>query len=333
MSSNRKITIQDVADALNVSKTTVSRAISGKGRVGDKTRNMVLKYIEENGYVPNATAKGLAQSRTYNIGLTIPEDSALVDLAFFRRCMVGVCSYAGSVDYDVIITMTSNKNTQQLSRMIDNSKVDGVIISRTLVDDAPVKLLKGKGIPFVTIGSSNDSGVVQIDNDHETACNMMTAMLIRQGFKKMALLCGDSSHVVTINRKKGFESAMHEAGIKNLEEYIYEDVTGNLLDRAVDDILEKNFDGIICMDDSICVEVLEKLKRENVSVPEDIKVASFYNSSVLEHYTPSITSLKFDAKELGTTACKTLMNIIDGKEVADRTLLGYEISMKESTKN
>ena len=86
------------------------------------------------------------------------------------------------------------------------------------------------------------------------------------------------------------------------------------------------------MDDSICVKVLDKLKRNNLEVPDDIKVASFYNSSVLERNIPSITSLSFDAKELGKTAANTLLKMISGENVPERTLLGYEVMMRESTR-
>ena len=81
----KKITISDVAEALQVSKTTVSRAISGKGRIGEATRQKVLEYIEANDYKPNVIAKGLAQQKTYNIALAIPGDCNLVDMPFFQN--------------------------------------------------------------------------------------------------------------------------------------------------------------------------------------------------------------------------------------------------------
>ena len=77
------MTIDDIARELNISKTTVSRAISGKGRIGNKTREKVLQYINENNYRPNALAKGLAQSRTFNIGFVMPGDNNIVQLSFF----------------------------------------------------------------------------------------------------------------------------------------------------------------------------------------------------------------------------------------------------------
>jgi DNA-binding LacI/PurR family transcriptional regulator len=98
---SNKITIGDVADALGISKTTVSRAISGKGRIGEDTRQRVMEYIEEHNYKPSPLAKGLAQSRTYNIGWIIPGDSTITDLPFFQRCMMGVSEMAASQGYGV----------------------------------------------------------------------------------------------------------------------------------------------------------------------------------------------------------------------------------------
>ena len=93
-----KITIADVAEALQVSKTTVSRAISGKGRIGDATRKRVLAYIEANDYKPNVIAKGLAQKKTYNIALVLPGDCNLVDMPFFQNSMQGICEEASAHD-------------------------------------------------------------------------------------------------------------------------------------------------------------------------------------------------------------------------------------------
>ena len=105
-----------------------------------------------------------------------------------------------------------------------------------------------------------------------------------------------------------------------------------LVDKAVAEALENKAECILCMDDAICSRVLKNLRERHVKIPEDVRVASFYNSTVLENNIPSITSLKFDAKELGMVACKTLLDLTEGQEVKERTLLPYEVVLKESTK-
>ncbi|MCI7791577.1 MAG: substrate-binding domain-containing protein, partial [Lachnospiraceae bacterium] len=103
-------------------------------------------------------------------------------------------------------------------------------------------------------------------------------------------------------------------------------------DKVIEDMLKEQVECIVCMDDNICLNVLNKLRRENVSIPEDMKVASFYNSRLLSNYYPPITCLDFDIKELGMTAAKMLLDLLDGKRTSKRIQLGYQVMLKNSTK-
>ncbi len=330
---NKNITIADVADALGVSKTTVSRAISGKGRIGKETRERVLAYIEKYDYKPNVIAKGLAQSKTYNICVVMPGEYDVVDLTFFQECLFGIQEIAGIMEYDILLSICKNNDISSLERIISNHKVDGVILMRTFVEDAQIEYLSTKEIPFVTIGSSNYPGVVQIDHNHKSACRELTSYILMKQLKKVALIGGDERHVVTQSRLRGFREAYQKMGLTPDESLLYLNLENNVLvDKMVEEILEKKVDCILCMDDAICSRVLKKLRMEHKEVPRDVKVASFYNSTVLENNVPSITSLKFDAKELGMVTCRTLLDLIDGLEVKQRTLLPYEVVLKESTK-
>ena len=104
----RIYTIDDIARELGVSKTTVSRAISGKGRIGQATRERVLAFIKEHDYRPNVVARGLAQRKTYNIALLMPKDYVATEFLFFKDCMNGICEVASEYNYDIIISMIEN---------------------------------------------------------------------------------------------------------------------------------------------------------------------------------------------------------------------------------
>lgn len=327
-----KITISDVAEALGISKTTVSRAISGKGRISEATRLRVMEYIEANHYRPSVVAKGLAQSKTFNIGWVIPGDTNVTDLPFFQRCMLGVSEVAASKDYDLIIAMVFENDISQLERVVRNHKVDGIILGRTLVNDRPARFLEEQDVPFVVVGSSNDVDVIQIDNDHIKACKELTSFLVMKGIRKLALIGGNSNQVVNQTRYNGFVSGLEEQNIQVNPEHIFMDAEDSItIERAVDDIMQSGMECIICMDDYICHTVMNKLHRDGIKVPEQIKVASFYNSSILESNQPAITSLQYDPKELGAVACKTLLDYIDGKEIQKKALLSYEVVLKGST--
>ena len=218
----------------------------------------------------------------------------------------------------------------QLQRVVENHKIDGLILGRTLIRDDRIKYLKQTDLPFVAIGSTEEPNVAQID--HIAACRELTSILIMKGIKKFALIGGNSNHVVNRTRREGFEQGIIGAGLMIEDMKVYMDcVDRSNVEMAVEDSMRHMVDCIVCMDDGICNWVLDKLRKEGISVPEQIKVASFYNSALLENNRPALTSLQYDPKELGKTAGETLFRMIEGEEIADRILLGYEVTLKGST--
>ena len=179
---NKKIyTIDDIARELGVSKTTVSRAISGKGRIGQATRQRVLEFIEKHDYRPNVLAKGLAQRKTYNLALLLPKDYAATEFPFFKDCMNGICEVAAENDYDIIISMIDENDLSQVHRLVSNRKVDGVIVSRATGNSMEQDYLKNNDIPFVVIGPSGDPDTVSVDNRNQEASEELTSILLMKG--------------------------------------------------------------------------------------------------------------------------------------------------------
>lgn len=333
MDGKKNITIADVALALGVSKTTVSRAISGKGRIGDQTKRRVLSYIEEHDYKPNVIAKGLAQSKTYNLCVVMPGEYDVVDLTFFQECLFGIQEIAGKMEYDILLSICRTDDISSLERIVANHKVDGVILMRTFVADRQIEFLLQKKVPFVTIGSTNYPGTVQVDHNHKSACKELTSIILMKQMKKIALIGGDETHMVTQSRLQGFREAYEIMKEPVDESLIFLSIDNHvMLDKIIQEVLKRDIDCILCMDDAVCSRVLKTLREEHVKIPDEVRVASFYNSSVLENNVPSITSLSFDAKELGMVTCRTLLDLIEDAKVKECTLLSYEVVLKESTK-
>lgn len=331
--SNKNITIADVAQALGVSKTTVSRAISGKGRIGQQTREKVMEYIKEHDYKPNVIAKSLASSKTFNLCVVMPEQYALIDLPFFQEVISGIQESASTEEYDILLCLSDQNNTTSLERIVSNRKVDGVILLRTLLKDAQIELLKKYTIPYVTVGSTNYKDVVQIDNDHKNACKELTSILLTKNIKKIALLGGSEEFIVNQNRLEGFKEGFKEKNVEIDKGLIHMNLDNqSQIEKVITMIMKKKVDCCMCMDDAIATILLRIFKEKKIAIPNDMKVASFYNSSILEDNVPSITSLNFDAKELGKVASDILLKKIEGKTVKSKTLLSYDVVLKDSTK-
>jgi DNA-binding LacI/PurR family transcriptional regulator len=322
----KKLTIADVADYLGISKTTVSRAISGKGRVSEETRQRVRQYIDQMDYKPNVIAKGLAQSKTFNIAVLLPADCNMQELPFFQNCMCGICDAAAKRDYDVLSVYTTAGGLGGLERIVTNHKVDGVVLTRTLVEDTAADYLKVRNIPVVAVGSSADTDLIQIDHDHRSACQELTMHLLKEGIRKVGMIGGNESHVVTRNRFGGFADAFRMMNLPVDMSLVYfgaEKVPE--IEQAVEELLEKKAECIVCMDDMICNHVIHKLREVDVNLLNTVKVASFYGGVSGSILAGRVETVEFDAKKLGFVTCNTLLDVIEEKQIAVKQLLPYKL--------
>lgn len=331
MASN--MTIDDIASALGVSKTTVSRAISGKGRISDKTRERVRSYIEKHNYRPNSMARGLAQSRTLNICVTLPGQYGVVDLPFFRKCIAGMVDVTEREGYDIMLSVITGSDISSLERIVEHRKADGVILTRTLTEDRAAAYLKKKGFPFVAVGASDDPDMVCVDQDNLGACRDLTGRLLGSGMKRLALIGGDGTHVITGIRKRAFLEAHREAGLEpDPDLMILGVLDSEKVDLAVRRCLDLKADCIVCMSDRLAGSILMRCSDLGIRIPEDIGIASYYGSSLLETASPGVTSVYFDETRLGAEAASLLLRMIEGEEVKGKVLEGYTIRMERSTR-
>ena len=141
MSNN--ITISDASRGTWRFKDNSKQGYIGEGQDSAATRKRVLEYIQEHDYKPNVIARGLAQSKTFNICVVMPGDYALVDLPFFQEAIMGIQEIAGMMEYDLLLCIGSGNDMAGLRRIIQNHKVDGVVLLRTMVDDPTGDILAG----------------------------------------------------------------------------------------------------------------------------------------------------------------------------------------------
>lgn len=334
METEEKVyTIEDIANELGVSKTTVSRAISGKGRISRATRERVMEFIKLHDYQPNVIARGLAQSKTFNIALVIPMEFTGNEIPFFRECLNGICEIAYANKYDILISIVEDQDLSQIHRIVVNRKVDGIILSRSVARSEAQKYLLEKRIPFVVIGQSDMPGVSWVDNDNQESSKELTELLLMKGIKKLALLGGDPSHLVTQSRLEGFLKAHKAQGVSAEESLIFYNIDNYFkVQKAVEQSMEADVDGIICMDDSITNMALSFLREKGIQIPSQMKLASFYDSPQLEINTPTVTSLHFATRDLGKNACLNLLKQLGEDIRQEEYPLNYQVILRESTK-
>ena len=213
---NEKMTIEQVAEALGVSKTTVSRALSGKGRISEKTRAKVYAYMGHARTEP-APAQKDPKVRTNNIAMVVPQRFITLDLPFLRKCMGGICTMADQRGYDMLLCYASSTEYTQLQRQLASHKVDGVILTYAMADDPCVDLLRQYDVPFVLIYAVNTDRTRGYLRGFAESCVPVDQRLVHSGIesagqtidaleaaleqKADCLLCGDDEIAYEVMRE------------------------------------------------------------------------------------------------------------------------------------
>ena len=328
-----RLTVGEIARELGVSATTVSRALSGKGRVSQETRERVAEFAGRSGYEAGGAASPLERRRTNNLAIVIPSHFVRLDLPFMRKCMGGICRMAAQREHDVLLCYADDRNTDQLRRQLAAHKVDGVILSRTLTEDPCLELVRQYGVPYAAIGRLEDAGALQADNDQVGAAQELTRLLLQMGIRRIAYLGNRFKYTVNVDRMQGFRQAMAEFGVEVDESLIFSNVESEEGRRdALDAALERKPECLLCGDDSLAFFALKTMRRRGIAVPGDIRLASLYDSEILLDTDPAVTAVQFDAEALGATACRMLLDWMAGREVPPRQVLNHQVILRESTK-
>lgn len=315
--------LDDMAAELGLSKSTVSRALSGNGRISDETRRRVVDYAERHGFTPNSIASSLARSQTNNIGVVIPTEAFYSEIPFFHECLMGVCEASIQRDYDVLITPVGEGNISVLKRIVSRRKVDGILLTRSLVVDYPADYLKAARIPFVTVGSSSDANMVQVDTDTTTACQTLTEQVLERSGQTPALILGPLDYIVNQNRLEGFSLALATAGRALTDATVVSGISGGKNVReACRSVTQSGVDSIICGDDFICAKVIEQLREDGRG---DIHVSSFYNSDILRNLPFVDLVVSVDVHAYGIASGNLLIDLIENKPVPKKTFVPHVI--------
>jgi DNA-binding LacI/PurR family transcriptional regulator len=332
------LTIGEVAQALGVSKGTVSRAITGKGRIADATKARIVEYMKAHDFLPNAAAQNLSTRKTMTIAYTVPTDRGLTHLSFFLQALIGAIEQAMAHSYDIL---TVSNTTAAVKRLVAQRKVDAVIVSRDPRRSQMFDYLRAADLPFVLIGPTAHPGVVRIDHDHRAACREFTAAVLRQWSGRAGLLVGPWSDLVSQARFDGFSQALGvtsavvgEGGESAVSGLTHAGGAAPVAWGAVDEesvvrgftqLIDAGADIVFCGDDRICGHLESAILTGRLPAStRSVRVASYHGSASLEALNPQVPALRFDSAALGSAAFSLLLDRIGGKDVSDVTI-GYEI--------
>jgi DNA-binding LacI/PurR family transcriptional regulator len=331
------LTINDIAKALKVSKSTVSRALRDAHDVNPETKKQVQEFAERHDYRPDSQAKGLRSRSTKTIGVIIPA----YNIPFYSIAICGIQDYAMKMGYNVMVCHSNEQYDTEIKNVeaLLNANVEGIIISvaRDTEKNEHIKKLKRKGIPLVlfnrVIEDFKASKVVV--NDYYGALNMVN-YLIKTGCRKIAHISGPENLLLSNNRKAGYLEALTQAGIPADGNLIVEgDFTIESGEHCMHKLLERNpeIDGIFAVCDAAAFGAMKVLKEKGIKIPAEISVAGFTNEPMAALVEPALTTVKQPIYEIGESAAKLLFAQFEDPDLpAELCVLETTIVIRNSTK-
>jgi LacI family transcriptional regulator len=313
-------TLKDIANALGLSTSTVSRALRDTYEISAKTKKLVFEYAEKINYQPNPNALSLKERRTKSIGVVVSE----VANHYFSQAINGIESIAYDRGYHVIITQTHESYTREKINVqhLASRSIDGLLISLSAetADTAHLKYLHERGMPMVFFDRvPNDIHTHKITANNEQGAFEATSHLIKSGYKKIAHLTSSDHLSISIERLRGYTAALNKYGIPINPDYIKHCPHGGMFpeetEKAVLELvnLKDKPDAIFIAGDRLSIGCLEVLKKLNIKVPEQIALAGFSNSDVLNLFEYPISSVRQPAFKMGETATEMLLQLIESK--------------------
>nr|WKN34630.1 substrate-binding domain-containing protein [Tunicatimonas sp. TK19036] len=333
-----KVSINDIASKLNVSKTTVSFILNGKAkekRISEKLVARVLKKVEELGYQPNQFAKGLRTGRTNIIGLMVED----ISNPFFASIAKEIEEKAYQNHYKIVYCSTENdrERARDFLTMFSTLGVDGCIIAPTMGMEEDIRKLVDHGMDVVLFDRKfrNMSADVVMVNNEEGIYSAVTH-LVENGYRNIAFVALALGKPEKEERILGFKEAIADNG---LESHVfpltfkphYQDYVTEISDIIKDN---ENFDAIIFGTNYLGISGLEAIRDLGLKIPDDLAIVSFDDHDLFRIHNPSITVIAQPIEEISQTVIKTLLDRLQNVEeqkVKKAITLSTNLIIREST--
>ncbi len=332
-----KITIETVAKRAGVTAATVSYALSGKKKISDEVKQRIYAAVEELNYRPSVTARNLASSKTWTVGLYASPTKNIREDYFFNNILAGILDTLHEKNYQIQLyadyqdeEKTSNQNIHM------TQPIDGALIMNPRIHDKYIKDIMQRGIPLVVIGTPEErENCFYVDADITAGYYAAVNYLIKKGHTKILLINGSAEYTQTEKRKAGYILAYEDNGLSFDEQWI---LNVQMLEedgyREFKKIAEQitDFTAVVTFNDTIAVGVLRVLREKGISVPHKVAVLSAGNTMITRIHSPSITSLDMGSYDIGMKAAELLLEVIEKKRIQpSHTIIRTHLVEREST--
>lgn len=315
----RKVTLKQIAKELDVSISTVSKALRNSIEISEDTRQKVQAFAKLYNYRPNNIALSLKNKKTKTIGIIIPE----IVHHFFATVISGIEQVANENGYNVIVCLSNESFDKEVinMEMLANGSIDGFIMSlsketQLKKDFHHITEVINQGMPVVMFDRiTNDVLCDKVIIDDQQAAYDAVEFLISKGFKNIALVTTVDYVSVGKLRTEGYLNALRIHGIPVNENMIVkiEDIENSA--SKIEKLFEENMpDAIFAVNELFAVTSIKLATKRGLKVPDDISVIGFTDGIISEFSTPSITTVSQNGIKMGGAAAKMLIDRLEMEE-------------------
>jgi LacI family transcriptional regulator len=309
-----KVNIKVLADQLQLSVSTISKALRDSYEISDETKKKVLELAARLNYVPNPYASSLRRKKSKTIAVVLPE----VADNFFSLAINGIQSVAETKGYHLLIYLSHEKfeNEKTILEDCQSGRVDGVLISISSETRSAdhINKLPANNIPVVFFDREQEGIETARVTTNDFDCGFLAANhLLQKGCEKPAFVSISESLPICLNRMEGFKAALKKAGIPEKDKQIIYCTDNDGMYNQIKTILQGDNrpDGLIASVEKIVTPVYLACHELNIRIPNDIKVIAFATLDTAPILNPPLTTITQPAFEIGKAAATLLFKGIE----------------------
>ncbi|TAK55067.1 MAG: LacI family transcriptional regulator [Bacteroidetes bacterium] len=321
MKKRTHITLNDIAERLDVSRVTVSKALRGHPDISTEMTKKVRKVASQLGYTPNVFARSLSSRRSHMIGLVVPKIAHF----FFSSVIEGVYDTAFENGYETILTVSQENEEREKKHLqtLSSMRVDGIIISisQETKDVERFNWIRKLGIPLVFVDRSPEPpipGFSSVVADDHGGAFQATEHAIEIGYRKLGFIGGNPDINIGKHRVRGFEDALKEYHIPLNQDWIIHGGHGK--EAGYQGLKQLYQNGtmpefVLAATYPVALGMYEASRDLGIRIPDDIDVICFGDSDVGRFLNPAISAVRQPTREIGIRAVQILLENITGHDV------------------
>jgi LacI family transcriptional regulator len=333
----RAATIDDIARKTGVSKSTVSRALSGSTRISAATRKRIISAARKLDYEPNYLARSLSRSRTLSVGVILED----IMNPFFTEVAKGIETALSGGGYTMLLTSSGYVPEAELAltRTLLRNKVDGILITPVDMQSASVRLLRARNLPFFVLNEkSPERDLNWIDSDNRAGGYLAAEYLLKLGHRRFLILRNMALHG-TRDRFEGIRMALDDRKIPLADQVILDGAITRQDGRTlVDGFIAGNGrampSAVIAANDLVAIGAMESLFAHGIRVPEAVSIIGYDDVYVAGMLRVPLTTVHQAKYRMGQIAATGLVHILEGRQPAGgaQFLIKPKLIIRESCK-